>query len=106
MMNVNCYYPVLFVWNGFDKVKKVVNSKAPYATIGEALDHAYYSDYPANQNTNIEPGYAYWNGLKWVAQTAEAYEESRMDDPDFMTRQDMCHAEANHRLDCESRGFY
>ena len=103
MMNVNCYYPVLFVWSGFDKVKKVVNSKAPYATIGEALDHAYYSDYPAE---NKEPGYAYWNGSKWVAETAEAYEESRMDDPDFRTRQDMCHAEANRRLDNEACGFY
>lgn len=102
MMNVNCYYPVLFVWNGAG-VKKVVNSKAPYATIGEALDHAYYSNYPAEHK---EPGYAYWNGSKWVAETAESYEEGRIDDPDFRTRQDMCHAAANYRLDCEARGFF
>ncbi|UQJ95474.1 hypothetical protein ALHIDCOG_00086 [Klebsiella phage CPRSB] len=38
-MMKNAYYPVLFVWtNG--EVKKIVNSKAPYYTVGEALRHA------------------------------------------------------------------
>lgn len=102
-MKKNAYYPVLYVWNSGEKVKKVVNSTAPYYSIAEALNHAYYTDYRGGEH--IEPGYAYWNGDKWVSQTAEDYEESRYDDPDFRTRQDVCHHEANMRLENEARGW-
>ncbi|UQJ94989.1 hypothetical protein IANJMKHF_00083 [Klebsiella phage CPRSA] len=63
-MMKNAYYPVLFVWtNG--EVKKIVNSKAPYYTVGEALRHAAEAIILLMPN----PGYARWNGSKWVADT-------------------------------------
>lgn len=103
MMNTNKYYPVIYVCNSGEKVRKIVNSKAPYNTPVEAIQHAYEANYPAN---HVEAGYTFFDGSKWVAETGESYEEGRMDDPDFMTRPQMCHNEANYRLDCESRGFY
>lgn len=100
-MMKNAYYPVLFVWAD-GKVKKVVNSNAPYYTVGEALRHAHEANYPVP----AEPGYAYWNGSKWVAESWDNYEEARMEDPDFVTRQMEAHMIADRRLDNEARGFY
>lgn len=101
MMNTDKYYPVLFVSNGPDDVKKIINTKAPYSNAAAAIDHAYHADYPAKY---VEAGYAFHNGSKWVAETQEEYEEGRMDDPDFVSRQEQCHREANLRLEQES--FY
>ncbi|QDH49207.1 hypothetical protein PHYNN_21 [Pantoea phage Phynn] len=101
MMNVEKYYPVLFVSNGFGDVRKIINTKAPYDNASAAIDHAYHADYPARY---VEAGYAFWSGSKWVAETQEMYEEGKMDDPDFITRQEMCHREADYRLQMEA-GF-
>lgn len=103
MMNTNKFYPVIFVANSGEKVRKIVNSKAPYDSEVQAIQHAYEAGYPAQY---VEAGYTYFDGSKWVSQTGEDYEEGRMDDPDFTTRQQLCHNEANYRLDCEARGFY
>lgn len=102
MMNIEMFYPVLFVSNGAEKAKKIINTKAPYSNAAAAIDHAYHADYPARY---VEAGYAFWNGSKWVAETQEMYEEGRMDDPDFVSRQEQCHREANLRLDNYEYGF-
>lgn len=99
MMNTNKYYPVLFVSNGPGEVKKIINTKAPYSNAAAAIDHAYHAEYPARY---VEAGYAFFNGTKWVAETQEVYEEGQMDDPDFVSRQEQCHREANLRLEQES----
>ena len=101
-MMKNAYYPVLFVWVD-GKVKKVVNPNAPYYTVGEALRHAAEANYPVP----AEPGYARWNGSKWVADTWDNYEEAKMEcDPDYVSRQMEAHMIADRRLDNEARGFY
>lgn len=100
-MDKNSYYPVLFVYK--DKtVKKIVNSQAPFKTIGDAIQYAYEADF----NTDFEAGYAFWNGESWQSVTSESYEEMMSDNPDYVSRQDLLHMEANRRLDMEARGIW